>query len=300
MSTDMSTYKMNHTMLRVKDLKKSLEFYCDILGMKQIDQWVFEENKFSLTFLAFDGDNALHHGVERTKRQGILELTHNFGTENEEGPVYKNGNDDQSRGFGHICISVDNIEDACAYFESKGVTFQKRLTDGRMKNIAFIRDPDNYWIELINQSKKTPSFNKANTRFNHTMIRAKDPKASLAFYEKLGLQLIDKSDYPEAKFSLYFLAYPADIARGDREGILELTHNWGTEEQEGPVYKNGNDDESRGFGHVCISVDNIEAAAEKFEKDKLNFKKRLTDGRMKDIMFLLDPDNYWVEVIGQK
>jgi lactoylglutathione lyase len=79
---------------------------------------------------------------------GILELTHNHGTENDADFAYHNGNTDP-RGFGHICISVPDIVAACARFEALGCDFQKRLTDGRMKSLAFIKDPDAYWVEII-------------------------------------------------------------------------------------------------------------------------------------------------------
>lgn len=75
---------------------------------------------------------------------GILELTHNHGTESDPNfKGYANGNSDP-RGFGHIAITVDNVEQACARFEKLGVPFQKKLTDGKMRNIAFILDPDGY------------------------------------------------------------------------------------------------------------------------------------------------------------
>ena len=73
----------------------------------------------------------------------MLELTHNHGTESDaEFAGYANGNKEPGRGFGHIAITCDNIEKACERFESLGVKFQKKLTDGKMKNIAFILDPD--------------------------------------------------------------------------------------------------------------------------------------------------------------
>jgi lactoylglutathione lyase len=81
---------------------------------------------------------------------GILELTHNHGTESDPNfKGYASGNSDPGRGFGHIAISVPNIEEACERFERLGVKWQKRLTDGRMKNIAFALDPDGYWVEII-------------------------------------------------------------------------------------------------------------------------------------------------------
>ena len=74
---------------------------------------------------------------------GILELTHNHGTESDSKfRGYASGNTEPGRGFGHIAITVDNIEVACARFEKLGVPFKKRLTEGKMKNIAFLLDPD--------------------------------------------------------------------------------------------------------------------------------------------------------------
>lgn len=62
---------------------------------------------------------------------------------------YANGNEEPGRGFGHICISVDNLDAACKRFDDLGVKFKKRPEEGRMRNIAFIYDPDNYWVEIL-------------------------------------------------------------------------------------------------------------------------------------------------------
>ena len=73
---------------------------------------------------------------------GILELTHNHGTESLAETPYVSGNAEPGKGFGHIAITVGDVEAACARFEKLGVPFKKKLTDGKMKNIAFILDPD--------------------------------------------------------------------------------------------------------------------------------------------------------------
>lgn len=146
-------FVFNHTMLRVKDAKASLDFYTRVLGFSLVRRSDFPEAAFSLYFLAIvdpadipDDDAARKVWVAGL--QGVLELTHNHGTESQDGPVYHDGNTDP-RGFGHICVSVPDLRAACARFEELGVPFQKRLTDGRMRDIAFIKDPDGYWVEVI-------------------------------------------------------------------------------------------------------------------------------------------------------
>lgn len=147
-------FKLNHTMLRVKDPQASLDFYTRILGMKLLRKVDFNEWKFSLYFLGLTSEdlskaNNLRSAVARL--EGVLELTHNYGTETLAETPYVNGNVEPHRGFGHICISVPNIQEACARFEKLGVNFKKKLGEGGMKDIAFILDPDNYWVEIIEQ-----------------------------------------------------------------------------------------------------------------------------------------------------
>ena len=106
---------------------------------------------FTLYFLAFDHSNGTATAQEkadgRFNREGILELTHNHGTEcDPEFKGYASGNSEPGRGFGHIAITVPNIHEACARLERLGVPFKKKLHEGNMKNIAFALDPDGYVI----------------------------------------------------------------------------------------------------------------------------------------------------------
>lgn len=147
-------YVFNHTMIRVRDLDVSLDFYTRVLGFTPVYRHVFEEAAFTIVYLVLLGDrDAIPDDDEARKawvlrQPGVLELTHNHGTEKDPVFAYHNGNG-EPRGFGHLCVSVPDVSAACARFEALGVTFQKRLADGRMRHIAFIRDPDQYWIEIL-------------------------------------------------------------------------------------------------------------------------------------------------------
>lgn len=158
MNTQVNTqnFTFNHTMLRVKDPAISLKFYQDILGMTLLHKKSYPDAQFDLYFLAKLTDEELKNlptdetaKAEFTFRQrGILELTHNYGTENQPDFHYHDGNA-EPQGFGHICFSVPNLQEAVAWFDKNNVTFKKRPEDGRMKNVAFIKDPDGYWIEIV-------------------------------------------------------------------------------------------------------------------------------------------------------
>jgi len=142
-----------------------------------------------------------------------------------------------------------------------------------------------------------------------TMLRIKDPKVSLAFYQDvLGMKLLGKYDFPDMKFTLYFVGYEQTVPEGDdkakaqwvfgRSGLIELTHNWGTETDESFTgYHDGNQD-PRGFGHIGISVPDVYAASERFEKYGVEFVKKPDDGSMKGLAFIKDPDGYWIEVLS--
>lgn len=301
-------FKFNHTMFRIKDPKRSLEFYEKHFGMTLVAKLPVAELGFTNYFLGFQGANSLHKAKPWYEREGLLELCHNHGSENDDSFKVNNGNQEPHRGFGHICFSVDNIEAICSSLESNGVKFQKKLTDGRQKDIAFALDPDGYWIELIsNKTIEHPSDkgDLSMTRFNHTMLRVKDPKKSLDFYENvLGMTLLRTAEMEAAKFTLYFLGYNSDPSFqrnsgngvSDREGVLELTWNWGTENDESFSYHNGND-QPQGYGHIGIAVPDVDKAMEYLEGHKVTVSKRKNDGKMKFIAFVQDPDGYSVEIL---
>ena len=143
---------------------------------------------------------------------------------------------------------------------------------------------------------------------NQTMLRIKDPEASVAFYrDAMGMTLLDRYDFPALKFSLYFMGYPQGPIPDDRAqriewvfqqpALLELTHNWGSEVDPAFGYHNGNS-EPRGFGHIGLSVPDVHAACARFEAQGVEFVKRPDEGAMKGLAFVKDPDGYWIEILS--
>jgi lactoylglutathione lyase len=132
MTTEQDKYRLLHTMIRVRDLEKSIDFYTRHLGMKVFSRKDFAEGKFTLVFVGY-GDESESCAVE---------LTYNWDRQEE----YEPGN-----GFGHLAIGVPDIYGVCEKLKSEGVNIPR--PPGPMKHgttlIAFIEDPDGYKIELI-------------------------------------------------------------------------------------------------------------------------------------------------------
>ena len=108
---------------------------------------------FNLYFLGYSNlvgevKGAREGGNPIADREGLLELTWNYGTEKDENFRYHSGNDDP-KGFGHLGFRVDDLQSACTRLDAKGVKWQKRLSEGNLNILAFAKDPDGYWLEIL-------------------------------------------------------------------------------------------------------------------------------------------------------
>ena len=134
--------RLLHTMLRVNNLEKSIEFYCDVLGMKLLRKKNYPGGEFTLAFVGYG--NELNHTV--------LELTYNWGTDK-----YDLGN-----AYGHIALGVDDIYSTCEKIKKQGGKVTRE--PGPMKHgstvIAFIEDPNGYKVELIELKSDNSSLEK--------------------------------------------------------------------------------------------------------------------------------------------
>lgn len=130
-----------HTMIRVADIDASLHFFCNLLGMEEVNRYDNDKGRFTLIFLAAAAD------VERAKddKAPMLELTYNWPDENGNTESYDGG-----RNFGHVAYRVDNIYTLCQTLMDGGVTINRPPRDGYM---AFVRSPDGISVELLQKGE---------------------------------------------------------------------------------------------------------------------------------------------------
>ena len=126
--------KYLHTMVRVRDIDASLNFYCNKLGLKEIKRKENEKGRFTLIFLGADNSD---------DRYALLELTYNWDSEEYTG----------GRNFGHLAYSVENIYEVCEKLIKNGVTINRPPRDGHM---AFVKSPDGISIEILQEGESLP------------------------------------------------------------------------------------------------------------------------------------------------
>ncbi len=139
-----------HTMVRVKDVEKSLDFYCNKLGLEEVRRHESEAGRFTLIFLAAPEDKA----AALENKAPLVELTYNWDPESYAG----------GRNFGHLAYEVDDIYALCDSLQKSGVTINRPPRDGRM---AFVVSPDGISVELLQKgdalSKQEPWASMENT-----------------------------------------------------------------------------------------------------------------------------------------
>jgi len=128
-----------HTMVRVTDIDKSLDFYCNKFGLMEVRRMENKEGRFTLIFLAAPEDE--QSGINN--QAPLLELTYNWDPEEYAG----------GRNFGHLAYQVDDIYATCQRLKDAGVTINRPPRDGRM---AFVRSPDNISIEILQKGDALP------------------------------------------------------------------------------------------------------------------------------------------------
>lgn len=133
-----------HTMVRVKSLDVSLDFFCNKLGLIEVNRIENEKGRFTLLFLSAPDDLA----TAQVSKAPLIELTYNWPDENGKTEDYTNG-----RNFGHLAYRVNNIYETCADLMAKGVTINRPPRDGHM---AFIKSPDDISIELLQNGDALP------------------------------------------------------------------------------------------------------------------------------------------------
>ncbi|KAB0572024.1 lactoylglutathione lyase [Brucella pituitosa] len=131
------TMRYLHTMVRVRDIDESLDFYVNKFGLEEIRRTENEKGRFTLIFLAAPADK----DKAQAERAPELELTYNWDPE-----TYSGG-----RNFGHLAYAVDDIYEACQKLKDAGVTINRPPRDGHM---AFIKSPDGISIELIQKGER--------------------------------------------------------------------------------------------------------------------------------------------------
>ena len=131
-----------HTMVRIRNIDESLDFFCGKLGMTEVRRMENDKGRFTLIFLAANDDEAA--GAKDTQAP-LLELTYNWPDENGTVEEYTGG-----RNFGHLAYRVDNIYATCQELMDKGVVINRPPRDG---NMAFIKSPDGISIELLQKGE---------------------------------------------------------------------------------------------------------------------------------------------------
>eukprot|EP00929_Paragymnodinium_shiwhaense_P089939 TRINITY_DN5014_c0_g1_i2.p1 TRINITY_DN5014_c0_g1~~TRINITY_DN5014_c0_g1_i2.p1 ORF type:complete len:359 (+),score=70.25 TRINITY_DN5014_c0_g1_i2:70-1146(+) len=341
--------RLHQTMLRVKDPRVSVPFYTQHFDMTLVHWMRFPALGQTVYYLERqrEGQQSPACTLESTSLDcekyllnmtgSTLALMHTHGSEADPNFKLWSGNTGKDasgdlyadepayRGFGHIAFNVDDVYEACEKLEKADIKFQKKPDEGRMKGLAFALDPDGYWVEVV---KRVPLGWPEYYNLSQTMLRVKDGPKSVDFYTKhLGMTLVSQRDFPQYKFSLFFLAsitpeefkaafdaMPEEEKALHKDGYdpkvqnslsktlwntcLELTWNHGTENQDEFNVHTGNT-APYGFSQIGFLVDDVAAACAQMTADGVKIKDGADGGSVPGVATVYDPDMYCVQLIGR-
>lgn len=258
----------------------------------------------------------------------VLELTHNHEEEENVDTTTASTTGTttvQPLGFKQIGFLVDNVAEkvvewnaAAALADSTDDTkyscdvVPTTTTAGSTtSSTCTLTDPDGYEILIQERTVKNPDSddkereNQVTKRasFHHVTLRIKDPEKSLNFYSVCGMTLVKTTTSPQQDFTSYYFGSAAtENSNGGDDfdllsfsgTLLELRHYINVDEK--VQYHNGNT-YPKGFGHLAFMVNDVYATSEALEQIGVRFKKKPDEGNMKGLAFIIDPDNYWIEIL---
>lgn len=293
-----------HGMQRVKDGAKSKAFYCDLLGMTCVNEYKFDT--FSLIFLeSFTGAKVPEEGGKYVTTVGPakLELTYNYGNENN--PDFKMDNLDGKpnqgyKGLTFVCLDLPSLVET---LKKAGVPLETRN-----KN-QYATDPDGYKVMLLpapGQLKSPPALRNTLQALH---IRVTDLDRTEKFYtENLAMRTFAREafedDGKKGTILRMYSSLPAvspdtqlvDKNTGLPVFVLEFSQVDSEKTGSDFKYHNGND-QPQAYGHSAFLVSDLEGCCTELEAAGVQFKKRPSEGMMKTIAFIYDPDNYWIELV---
>lgn len=261
---------LNHTMIRVSDRDKSLQFYKDILGMEEMSPGVLDKGSFILYFLGYPTTDS----KERFASEGVLELTYNIPEDGASGPSIHHP---PNQGFSHLCFLVKDYEATIQSLKDKGILVEHGILPGEKEACSYCKDPSGYTIAIKKGDENVLAY---------TTLRAANQAKTDYFYENLLKLKKVEGDECTSTFT-----YREEVFAGRLKFVFE----------EGLVIDNGNTEPHQHYGHIALTFTNIDKVCEYLEslESQINWRKRLLEGRMHNLAFITDPDTYSIEILAR-
>lgn len=255
--------KMLHAVYRVGDLAATRRFL-SALGMHVLRERDVPAEKYTNVFYGY--------GPEQKGQHFSLELTYNYGVDSY----------DIGTGFGHFGVAVPNISDVVERVRAEGFNVLREVgpVKGGTTVIAFVEDPTGYRFALIQRDQRDP--------LCQVMLRVKDLDASIAFYQAMGMRLLNKCDNPEYRYTIAFVGFGEE----HDSTVLELTHNWGEHD-----YTPGT-----GYAQIAVSVPDVYDSAKGFAEKGIEVARKPgpVPGIGTKICAVRDPDGWKTVLVDEE